>query len=418
MRTHDAEPRPAGGRLVLRGARVVTPAATRWPGWVELRGGEIAAVGDGRPALGDGMTALDLGGAWLVPGFVDLHVHGGGGAWLSSTDPAEIAEAAGFHLRHGTTAMLASIATAPLDRMLASAAAVSAMAAATLAADGPTAGPAGPMLAGIHLEGPFISPERAGAQDPDGIREPDRGTLLRLLEACGGWARTVTVAPEREGGLELVRSIAEAGVVPAIGHTQAGYERAGAAIDAGVRVSTHLFNAMPGLHHRHLGTVGAALSRDEVVCELVNDGVHLRREVVSLVFHAAGGRVALVTDAIAAAGMADGDYDFGRVPLRVRGGVARLAGAQTIAGSTLTMDAALRRAVADVGVPIGEAVAAASTTPARVIGIAGRTGSIEPGKAADLVVLDADLEVAGVMAGGVWVREPAPASAFTGAASA
>ena len=411
MRTHDGEPREAKGRVLLCGARVVTPAATRWPGWVEVRGGEIAAVGDGRPSPGDGVAALDLGGAWLVPGFVDLHVHGGGGAWLSSTDTGEIARAAGFHLHHGTTAMLASIATAPLDSMLSSAAAVAAVASAT-------AGPAGPALAGIHLEGPFISRERAGAQDPDGILEPDRATMLRLLEACGGWARVVTVAPERAGGLELVGAIAEAGVVSAIGHTQAGYDPASAAIDAGVRVSTHLFNAMPGLHHRDLGTVGAALSRDEVVCELVNDGVHLRPEVVALVFHAAGARVALVTDAIAAAGMADGDYDFGRVPLRVRGGVARLAGAQTIAGSTLTMDAALRRAVIDVGVPIGEAVAAASTTPARVIGIGGRTGSIEPGKAADLVVLDADLEVAGIMAGGAWVREPAPAGAFTGAGRA
>jgi N-acetylglucosamine-6-phosphate deacetylase len=411
MRTHDGEPREADGRVVLFGVRVVTPAATRWPGWVEVRGGEIAAVGDGRPSIGDGAAALDLGGAWLVPGFVDMHVHGGGGAWLSSADAGEIARAAAFHLRHGTTAMLASIATAPLESMLSSAAAVAATA-------GATAGPRGPALAGVHLEGPFISRERAGAQDPDGIREPDRGTMLRLLEACGGWARVVTVAPERAGGLELVRTIAEAGVVPAIGHTQAGYEQASAAIDAGVRVSTHLFNAMPGLHHRDLGTVGAALSRDEVVCELVNDGVHLRPEVVALVFHAAGARVALVTDAIAAAGMADGDYDFGRVPLRVRDGVARLAGAQTIAGSTLTMDAALRRAVVDVGVPIGDAVAAASTIPAAVIGIGGRTGSIEPGKAADLVVLDADLEVAGVMAGGAWVREPAPAGAFTGAARA
>jgi N-acetylglucosamine-6-phosphate deacetylase len=411
MRAHDGEPREAEGRVVLCGARVVTPAATRWPGWVEVRGGEIATVGDGRPRPGDRVATLDLGGAWLVPGFVDLHVHGGGGAWLSSTDTGEIARAAGFHLRHGTTAMLASIATGPLDSMLSSAAAVAAVARATAA-------PAGPALAGIHLEGPFISRERAGAQDPDGIREPDRGTMLRLLEACGGWARVVTLAPERPGGLELVRAIAEAGVVPAIGHTQAGYERASAAIDAGVRLSTHLFNAMPGLHHRDLGTVGAALSRDEVVCELVNDGVHLRPEVVALVFHAAGARVALVTDAIAAAGMADGDYDFGRMPLRVRGGVARLAGAQTIAGSTLTMAAALRRAVIDVGVPIGEAVAAASTTPARVAGIGDRAGSIEPGKAADLVVLDADLEVAGVMAGGAWVREPAPAGAFTGAASA
>jgi N-acetylglucosamine-6-phosphate deacetylase len=396
MRTHDGEPRGGDGRVVLCGATVVTPAGTRSPGWVDVRGGVIAAVGEGGPP-DDGAAALDLGGAWLVPGFVDMHVHGGGGAWLSSTDGGEVARAAGFHLRHGTTAMLASIATAPLASMLASAAAVA------LAAAGPLA----PALAGIHLEGPFISPVRAGAQDPDGIREPDPATMLRLLDACGGWARVVTVAPERPGGLELVRAIADAGAVPAIGHTQAGYELASAAIDAGVGVSTHLFNAMPGLHHRDLGTVGAALSRDEVVCELVNDGVHLRPEVVALAFHAAGARVAMVTDAIAAAGMADGDYDFGRVPLRVRGGVARLAGAQTIAGSTLTMDAALRRAVVDVGVPIGDAVTAASTTPARVIGIGDRTGSIEPGKAADLVVLDAGLEVAGVMAGGAWVRDPA-----------
>src|SRR6266702_4420253 len=171
--------------------------------------------------------------------------------------------------------------------------------------------------------------------------------------------------------------------------------------------------------HRHLGTVGAALSRGEVICELVNDGVHLRPEVVRLVFQAAGAeRVALVTDAIAAAGMADGDYDFGRVPLRVRGGVARLVDGRTIAGSTLTMDAALRRAVQEVGIPMGDAVTAASSTPARVIGIGERAGSIEPGKAADLVVLDDDLEVTAVMAAGRWVRrqtppKPLPAAART-----
>src|SRR6266511_2742002 len=318
MRAHDGEPRSGDGRVVLAGARVVTPAGTLRSGWVAVQGGVIAALGQGLPAA-DGAPVQDLSGAWLVPGFVDMHVHGGGGAWLASLDPEEVDQAVRFHLGKGTTSMLASIATSPLGSMLRSAAVVA----------GAAAGPLAPALAGIHLEGPFISRERSGAQDPDAIRDPDPAVMGRLLEACGGWARMVTIAPELPGGLDLVRQIARSGAVPAVGHTQAGYEAATAAIDAGVRVSTHLFNAMPGLHHRDLGTVGAALSRGEVICELVNDGVHLRPEVV-----------ALVTDAIAAAGMADGDYDFGRVPLRVRGGVARLVDGRTIAGSTLTMDAA------------------------------------------------------------------------------
>jgi N-acetylglucosamine-6-phosphate deacetylase len=398
MHAHDGESRSAAGRVVLAGARVVTPAGTLRSGRVAIEGGVIAAVGDG--TVDRDAPVQDLGGAWLVPGFVDMHVHGGGGAWLAGADPDGVARVVRFHLGHGTTSMLASIATSPLDGMLASAEVVAAAAAGELA----------PGLAGIHLEGPFINRERSGAQDPDAIRDPDPAAMERLLDACGGWARVVTLAPERPGGLDLVRQIASSGAVPAVGHTQAGYDEATAAVDAGARVSTHLFNAMPGLHHRDLGTVGAALSREEVVCELVNDGVHLRPEVVRLVFQVAGaGRVALVTDAIAAAGMADGDYHFGRVPLRVRGGVARLLDGRTIAGSTLTMDAALRRAVQEVGIPMEDAVAAASSTPARAIGIAGRTGSIEPGKAADLVVLDDDLEVVAVMAAGRWVRLQAPA---------
>ena len=403
MHAHDGDPRSADGRVALAGARVVTPAGTLRSGWVVVHAGVITSVAAGPPPVGGAAAVVDLGGAWLVPGFVDMHVHGGGGAWLASADPEELARAVRFHLAHGTTSLLASIATAPLDSMVACASAVA----------GAAAGPLAPVLAGIHLEGPFISRERSGAQDPDAIRDPDPAAMERLLDACRGWARMVTVAPELPGGLEFVRQIARAGVVPAVGHTQAGYEVATAAVDAGARVVTHLFNAMPRLHHRDLGTVGAALSRAEVVCELVNDGVHLRPEVVWLVFKAAGARrVALVTDAIAAAGMDDGDYDFGRVPLRVRGGVARLVDGRTIAGSTLTMDAALRRAVQEVGVPMEDAVAAAATTPAGAIGIDARTGSIEPGKAADLVVLDDDLEVVAVMSAGRWVpRQTVPRAA-------
>jgi N-acetylglucosamine-6-phosphate deacetylase len=397
MRGHDGEPRSADGRVVLAGARVVTPAGTLRSATVVVHGGVITAVG-GRHLADAGAPVHDLAGAWLVPGFVDMHLHGGGGAWIFSADLEEVGQAVRFHLGHGTTSMLASIATSPLDSMLASATVVARAA----------AGPMAPALAGIHLEGPFINRERSGAQDPEAIRDPDPAAMERLLEACAGWARVVTVAPELAGGLELVRQIVRSGAVPAVGHTQAAYEEATAAIDAGARVSTHLLNAMPGLHHRNLGTVGAALSREEVVCELVNDGVHLRPEVVRVVFQAAGARrVALVTDSIAAAGMADGDYDFGRVPLRVRGGIARLGDGRTIAGSTLTMDAALRRAVQEVGIPMEDAVTAASSTPARAIGIGGRTGSIEPGKAADLVVLDDDLEVVAVMAAGRWVPRQA-----------
>src|SRR6266540_3858218 len=235
MRAHDGEPRSGDGRVVLAGARVVTPAGTLRSGWVAVQGGVIAALGQGLPAA-DGAPVQDLSGAWLVPGFVDMHVHGGGGAWLASLDPEEVDQAVRFHLGKGTTSMLASIATSPLGSMLRSAAVVA----------GAAAGPLAPALAGIHLEGPFISRERSGAQDPDAIRDPDPAVMGRLLEACGGWARMVTIAPELPGGLDLVRQIARSGAVPAVGHTQAGYEAATAAIDAGVRVSTHLFNAMPG----------------------------------------------------------------------------------------------------------------------------------------------------------------------------
>src|SRR6266511_1288853 len=184
MRAHDGEPRSGDGRVVLAGARVVTPAGTLRSGWVAVQGGVIAALGQGLPAA-DGAPVQDLSGAWLVPGFVDMHVHGGGGAWLASLDPEEVDQAVRFHLGKGTTSLLAS--------MLRSAAVVA----------GAAAGPPAPALAGIHLEDPFISRERSGAQDPDAIRDPDPAVMGRLLEACGGWARMVTIAPELPGGLDL-----------------------------------------------------------------------------------------------------------------------------------------------------------------------------------------------------------------------
>jgi N-acetylglucosamine-6-phosphate deacetylase len=390
--------------ILLANGRVVTPAGILDPGWVLVADARIAAVGQGAPPTPAGAgprlavpdpagRTEDLDGRWVVPGFVDLHVHGGGGASASS-DPEEILGAAAFHRRHGTTRTLVSLVTGALDSLRAQAAAV---------ADLVEAGPAGTAhVVGSHLEGPFISPRRRGAHDPDYLLAPDPDVLADLLDAGRGTVRMVTLAPELPGALDLVRQVVDAGAIAAIGHTDATYAQAAAAVDAGATVATHLFNAMSGLHHRDPGAAAAALDRPEVVCELINDGVHLHDATVRLGFTAAGpGRVALVTDATVAAGMPDGRYQLGSMLVEVAGGEAHVADGGAIAGSTATMDAVVRRTVA-AGVPLPVAVEAAATTPARTLGLAGRTGFIAPGVDADLVILDEDLTVTAVMALGSW----------------
>jgi len=374
--------------LVLADARVVTPTGVLDRGWVSIDGDRIDAVGAGVPPNDAKRRALD--GAWVVPGFVDLHVHGGGGHSMLSGDPAEILAAATFHREHGTTRTLASIVTAPLDEMLAALRAVR-----EAAGDD--------HVVGAHLEGPFLNPLRAGAHDRRYLLDPDSTAFDQLAAAADGCLRTMTIAPELPAGLDLVRQAVDAGVVAALGHSDADHAGAAAAFDAGARLVTHLFNGMRPSHHREPGLAGAALERPDVVCEVINDGAHLHDATSRMAFAAAAGRIALVTDAIAAAGAGDGSYRLGPAAVQVRDGAVHLSDGETLAGSTLTMDRALRRAVRDLGVPITVAVEAASTTPARVLGIADRVGSIEPGKQADLVVLDADLEVDSVMAGGGWI---------------
>jgi N-acetylglucosamine-6-phosphate deacetylase len=377
---------------VLCNARLVTPGGVLSPGWVRVEGSRIDSVGRGHPASGAG-SVEDLSGAWLVPGFVDIHVHGGGGVSMTGGDAAPIVQAAGFHRGHGTTRLLVSLVSAPLDTMLAGAAAVAGL------VEGGAAG-----IAGCHLEGPFLSMGRRGAQDPDSLLPADPEVLDRLLSAGRGTVRMVTVAPELPGALQVIAKLVAEGVVAAVGHTDAGYRESVAGFQAGARVATHLFNGMRPLHHRDPGPVAAALEQPEVVCELINDGVHVAPSIVRLVAAAAGPeRVALVTDAMAAAGMDDGDYELGRMRVRVDGGVATLVDGGNLAGSTLTMDRAFRRAVREVGLPIEDAVRMASTTPALVLGIDGRVGTIAPGWEADLVVLDDGLEVTAVMAAGGWV---------------
>lgn len=381
---------PRRRQEILSGGRLVTPDGVVDPGWVHIEGSRIAEVGHGRPPE----SGLDLGGGWLLPGYVDLHCHGGATGGIDESADG-LATTVALHRQHGTTRQLASIVTGDIDRMCEIAGWI-----ADFVAAGPT--PAG-HVAGIHFEGPFISTDRCGAQNTDYIVDPDPAAFDRLVAAGRGTARMITIAPERPGGIDLIRRAAAAGLIPAVGHTDSFYADALAAIDAGARVITHLFNGMRGLHHRDPATVGAALDRPEVVCELINDGMHLHDGTSRLVAKLFPGRFALITDAMAAAGAGDGEYILGGQSVTVSGGKAVLTGKESIAGSTLTMDRAVARAVHDLGLPIEVAAQAAATTPARVLGGADRFGSIAAGLDADFVLLDEELAVQRVMAQGEWV---------------
>ncbi len=381
---------------VLHSARLVLPSGIVEDGWVAVDHGRITALGSSdtsQPPRGDGHEEIDLGGRWIIPGFVDLHVHGGGGKSLTVGDADEALGALALHRAHGTTTTLASLLTAPIEDIVRGAEVL-----ADLADDG--------HIAGIHLEGPFLSHIRCGAQDPASLLAPDHSALDRMLSAARGHVRQVTIAPELPGAIDLIKHVVDAGAVAAIGHTDATYTQTIAGIEAGARLATHLFNGMRGVHHREPGPVAALLEHPDTVVELVADGVHLHDAVTAMVFrHVGAGRVAMITDAMAAAGARDGTYPLGPQMVHVQNGVALLEGTQAIAGSTLTLDSALRRVVT-AGVPMVDAVTAISATPARVLGLDHEVGTLAPGLIANLLVLDADLGVEGIMIDGDWERKP------------
>ncbi|MDD7930545.1 amidohydrolase family protein [Microbacterium sp. NE2TL11] len=376
---------------LVHSARLVDDGHEIADAWLLVRDGRVAerGTGDGWRAhvtAADEITdAAAAAGprAVLAPGFVDIHGHGGGGA--AYDDGAEaIRTARALHRAHGTTRAVVSLVTASLDDL----ARRVAMIADLIETD--------PGVLGSHLEGPFLDPGHHGAHDPDLLAAPAPDAVGRLLEAGRGTVRQVTIAPELPGALAAIERITTAGAAAAVGHTDADADVTRRAFDAGATILTHAFNAMPGLHHRAPGPVGAATGDPRVTVEVIADGVHLHPDILRIVFAAAPGRVALVTDAMAAAGSADGEYLLGALRVQVENTVARLADG-TIAGSTLTQDAALRTAVA-AGVPLPEAVRALTATPARAIGRPD-LGSLQPGAPADAVLLDEALRVSRVWTG-------------------
>jgi N-acetylglucosamine-6-phosphate deacetylase len=382
------------GDLILSDGRVVTPEGVV-EGDVHVRDGRIRAIaprgaGSAPRAEADGET-VDLAGRWVLPGFIDVHVHGGGGAQCNTADPEDVHTVAAFHARHGTTALLATTVAAPVDELLTSLTAI------RHAVAHPRAGAA--EVLGAHLEGPFLSLGRPGAMEPEHFLAPDPDVLLRLLE--GGDVRSTTLAPETAGALALIELAVEHGVLVSMGHTDATDPQARAAVASGARATTHLFNAMRPLRHRDPGILGAALDLGVVTCELICDGLHVDPVAVRLAVKLKGpDRLMLVTDAMEAAGLPDGTYLLGDREVLVAGGRVTLPGQDTIAASTLTMDRALANVVAFCGSSVPDAARMASTTAAELLGITDRKGVLAPGRDADLVVLDPDLSLRGVLVRG------------------
>ncbi|GAA3835291.1 N-acetylglucosamine-6-phosphate deacetylase [Brevibacterium ammoniilyticum] len=363
--------------------------------WLAVTDGTVVGRGRGQHwqrFVRPDTEVVDAGGSFLAPAFVDIHTHGAGGRNVED-GPDHLGEILAVHRAHGTRALVLSFVSDTIDGLSAA------------LRTGARAAHDHRCVLGLHAEGPFLSPEFKGAHSPEVLTSPMPEAVDRLLDAADGQLVQVTLAPELPGALEAIERFTSAGVRVAVGHTAAGYDEAARAFDAGASILTHVFNGMSGIHHRGPGPILAAVDAPHVTLELINDGIHVHAPAARMIADLAPGRVALITDAMAATGMGDGDYVLGALPVRVEDGVARVrredGSVGSIAGSTLTMDEAVRRAVAEVGMSPVAAVQAASLVPLRALGL------LEPevhsllrvGERADCVLLDASMRVERVWIG-------------------
>ncbi len=365
--------------------------------------GQIVRVTPSAPAVAapSDRPLLDATGHTLLPGFIDIHVHGGADCDTMDATPTALATMGRFFAQHGVTGYLPTTITAPHAEIRAAVATVATTVAAT--ADHV---PTGARILGVHVEGPYISPRYPGAQPPQHIRAPALDEFAELVAA--GPVRMITLAPEVAGAQALVKAAREQGVIAVWGHTDATYAACTAAADWGITQATHSYNAMRGLHHREPGTLGATLTLDSIYAQLIADNIHVHPAAMQLLARCKGvERTVLITDAMRAAGLPDGEYELGGQTVTVAAGACRLADG-TLAGSILTMDRALQNFMAATGLSLAEAWPATSRTAAQSLGIADQLGTIAPGYQGDLVLLDQSLGVvATVVAGSLLQRDAA-----------
>ncbi|HZS04885.1 MAG TPA: N-acetylglucosamine-6-phosphate deacetylase [Blastocatellia bacterium] len=374
-------------RLAIIGGSVVTGREVIESGTVLCEDGKITFVGPERDADPEaGSRAVDATGKFVLPGFIDTHVHGSGGDDVMTDGAEGIRRASKAMLRSGTTAWLPTTIAARHTELLKAVE-------DTIAAEN-NPGPAAEIL-GLHLEGPYINLKYKGAQPVEGIRDPNFDECSELLEAAGGRIRIMTLAPELPGSLELIRWLRSKGVAPSLGHSEADYDTALAGIEAGATRATHLYNAMSGLHHRKPGLAAACLNESGICAELILDGVHVNPQMAKLAIRAKGrDAIVLITDAVAAQGCSDGIYRLGEYhQIQVRGPLCTLMDGVTIAGSVLTMNRAVMNAVGFTGMSLIDAAHTAAMMPAKFCGVADRKGSIEVGKDADMAILNPDFSV-------------------------
>lgn len=379
-------------------SRILTPQEEISDSVILVEGSRIAAVGHrDEMTLPPDTVDYVATGMTVVPGFVDIHIHGAGGHDVMEGTARALDRITSTVARHGTTSMVATTVTAGVDETCESLEKIARYIRKheTLSDNGRLAAE----ILGIHLEGPFISKAQRGVHPVGDIVSPSIELLDKFIEAADGLVRMVTVAPEAPGAIEFIQHAVAAGLVVGMGHTDADYDQTRAAIQAGARHTVHTYNAMRPFTHRDPGILGAILTDPEVTAEVIADGVHVAGPAIQVLLGSKGfDTVFLVSDGIAATGMPDGNYQLGNFQVTVKDGVARNSEGK-LAGSTLTLDRALRHIVG-LGVPFVDAVRMATVLPARRLGLAGKKGIIAPGGDADLVILTPDLRVAGVMTRG------------------
>lgn len=375
-------------RTIIVEGTLVTPRQKLPDHSLLLENGTITSLVRGRPEIRAHDRIIEAAGRYVIPGLIDVHVHGSAGYDAMDATQEAIQGMARYFARHGVTAYLPTTITAPGDAI---GQAVENVAGCPQPGDGA-------QYLGVHLEGPYLNAEFRGAQPAAHLRPPDREEYVAWLES--DVVRLMTVAPELGGASALIEEGVKQGVEFAVGHSGASYEQLLAAVDLGLRQSTHTYNGMLGMHHRRPGTAGAVLSDDRIYAQVIADGVHVHPAMIDLLIRAKGPqRTILITDAIRAAGLEDGQYDLGGETITVEKGIARTSEG-SLAGSTLTMDVALRNVVEFAGLSLAQALPMATSVPAQAMGLAGKKGILAPGADADVVLLDEDLQVKLTMVGG------------------